>query len=209
MNPEKRLTAEQALHHEWFDKMGIKDILFATAKLNVKTNLNKLATYRKGLKLQQAAIAFIVHNMPPNEEIRNINSTFRIIDENGDGRITKQELIKGFKLYNPSLENPDEEVEKLFNSIDTDNNGYLEYEEFTRVLINKKNLMTEEILRFSFNFFDKDGNGEITEVELEEIFGHRNSDKLGKLVEEVDMDKNGRITFEEFKNMMVKIITDD
>jgi len=208
MNPDKRLNAEQALNHEWFDKMGIKDILFATAKLNIKTNLTKLATYRKGFKLQQAAIAFIVHNMPPNEEIRNINSTFRMIDENGDGRITKKELIRGMKLYNPSIENPEEEVDKIFASIDTDNNGYLEYEEFTRVLINKKNLMTEEILRFSFNFFDKDGNGEITEAELEEIFGHRNSDKLVKLVEEVDIDNNGRITFEEFKAMMIKIISE-
>ena len=209
MNPEKRLTAEKALNHEWFVKMGTKELLFASAKMNIKTNLTKLATYRKGFKLQQAAIAFIVHNMPPNDEIRNINSTFRLIDENGDGRITKNELIKGFKIHNLNIKNPEEEVEKLFLSIDTDNNGYLEYEEFTRVLINKRNLMTEEILKFSFKFFDKDGNGEITESELEGIFGKRNSDKLEKLVEEVDTDKNGKITFNEFKQMMVKIIEDD
>jgi len=162
------------------------------------------------LKLQQVAIAFIVHNMPQNDEIRNINAIFRLIDENGDGRITKQELIKGFQLHNPSVQNPEEEVDKIFSSIDTDNNCYLEYEEFTRALINKENLMTEEILRFSFNFFDKDGNGEIVVSELEEIFGlfgHRNS-ALRKMIEEVDIDKNGEISFEEFKTMMKKIISD-
>lgn len=208
MNPKKRLSAEQALNHEWFHKMKTKELLFPTAKLNLKTTFAQLAGYRKGFKLQQAAIAFIVHNMPPTEEIRNITATFRHIDENGDGRITKNELVKGFKLYNPSISDPEAEVENIFSTIDTDNNGYLEFEEFTRVLINKKNLMTKEILKFSFDFFDKDGNGEITESELEEIFGPKNAATVAKLVSEVDEDSNGKITFEEFEKMMVKIIAE-
>ena len=210
INPTMRFSAEHALKHEWFDKMNAKNLLVSTAKQNITIHLGKLANYRKGFKLQQVAIAFIVHNMPQNDEIRNINAIFRLIDENGDGRITKQELIKGFQLHNPSVQNPEEEVDKIFSSIDTDNNCYLEYEEFTRALINKENLMTEEILRFSFNFFDKDGNGEIVVSELEEIFGlfgHRNS-ALRKMIEEVDIDKDGEISFEEFKTMMKKIISD-
>jgi len=208
MNPNKRLTAQKALNHEWFTKMGIKDILFETAKLNIKTNLNKFANYKKGFKLQQAAIAFIVHNMPPNDEIRNIYSTFKMLDENGDGRITKKELLKGLKLHNPTLDITKDTIDYIFNSIDSDKNGYLEYEEFTRVLIDKKNLMTNEILKFAFNFFDNDGSGDITREELEDIFGNINSDKLEKLIAEVDTDGNGKISFKEFKTMMCKIISE-
>ena len=205
-NPEERLSAEQALRHDWFNKQKTKELLFDTAKKNIKGFLNKICNYQSKYKLQQVAIAFIVHNISQTEEIKRIFSAFQLIDENGDGRITKEELIKGLQIYDPTITNPAAEVEKIFNSIDTDNNGFLEFEEFARVIIDKKKLLTTDIIKFTFNFFDKDRSGEITVEELTDIFGKNNEDQLIQIVNEVDLDKNGKIDFEEFREMMIKII---
>lgn len=206
MNPNKRLSAEQALKHDWFNKTGIKEKLFSTAKKNIKKMLSQLCNYKPNYKLQQVAIAFIVHNISQSDEVKRIFNAFQLIDENGDGRITKEELTKGLKEYDPTIENPEEYVEKIFNSIDTDNNGFLEFEEFARVIIDKKQLLTDDIIKYAFSFFDKDKSGEITVEELYEIFGSKNADKIKQLVDEVDTDKNGKIDFNEFKEMMKKIM---
>jgi len=169
--------------------------------------MTKLTTYSSEFKLQQAAIAFIVHNMAHTDEIREIFSIFQLIDESGDGRITKEELIKGLTIHNPSLQNIEDEVDKIFTNLDTDQNGFIEFEEFARVLIDKKKLLTQENLAFSFNFFDKDGSGDITVQELKDVFGKSaNNDKLQKLIDEIDIDKDGVISFLEFTLMMKKII---
>ena len=150
----KRPSADKALKHNWFNKCKTKENLFSTAKRNVKEMMTKLTTYSSEFKLQQAAIAFIVHNMAHTDEIREIFSIFQLIDESGDGRITKEELIKGLTIHNPSLQNIKDEVDKIFTNLDTDQNGFIEFEEFARVLIDKKKLLTQENLAFSFNFFE-------------------------------------------------------
>jgi len=205
-NPDERISAEQALKHDWFNKTKTKEMLFDTAKQNIKSMLGKLCSYKSHYKLQQVAIAFIVHNISQTEEVKRIFYAFQLIDDNGDGRITKEELIKGLQIYDPNIKNPKAEVDKIFNSIDTDNNGFLEFEEFARVIIDKKKLLTTDIIKFTFNFFDKDRSGEITIDELMELFGKNNEEHLKELVNEVDTDKNGKIDFNEFKEMMVKIL---
>ncbi|KAJ2773363.1 hypothetical protein IWQ56_001023 [Coemansia nantahalensis] len=60
--------------------------------------------------------------------------------------------------------------------------------------------------REAFSLFDKDGSGTITSDELRELLkslGHRPSDQeLSDMINEVDMDGNGEIDFDEFVGMM-------
>lgn len=202
----KRTSAEKALKHNWFNFQKTKEMLYSIAKQNIKTMLSKITNYNPVYKLQQVAIAFIVHNIAQNDEIRKIFSTFQIIDDNGDGRLTKKELLKGLIIYNENIVNPEQEVENVFKKVDTDQNGFLEFEEFVRVIIDKKKILTNEILKFAFDFFDKDGNGEVTLEELAETFGESNKAQLKELIDEIDINKDEKISFHEFKVMMYKII---
>ena len=211
-DPNKRISAKAAINHEWFKIQNTKELLFncSNGANTMGSMLNTISSYKSDFKLQQVAIAFIVHNMTQTEEVKEIYSIFRQLDDNGDGRITKDELVLGMKLYNKtqnkSVSNIEEEVDNIFKLIDTDKNGYLEFEECVRVLIDKKKLLTDENLKFSFNFFDKDGSGEITIEELKEIFGVKNNSEIEKLVQEIDIDGDKTISFEEYKIMMRKII---
>jgi calmodulin len=69
-----------------------------------------------------------------------------------------------------------------------------------------------EEFRESFNVFDRDGDGFISIVELElamRAMGHNPTRiELEEMIEEVDLDKDGAISFEEFVTMMLKTVTD-
>ena len=66
-----------------------------------------------------------------------------------------------------------------------------------------------------FDFLDKNRNGEISFEELKEVFkrekedGYNNKEdekNLIELMKSIDTDLNGQISFEEFYNMMLKLI---
>ena len=61
----------------------------------------------------------------------------------------------------------------------------------------------------TFDFLDKNKNGEISVEELKEVFGVGSGEDektLIDLMKSIDTDFDGQISFEEFYNMMVKII---
>ena len=62
------------------------------------------------------------------------------------------------------------QVDIIFNNIDSDHNGYLEYEEFVRAAIDKDHFLSVNFLQFAFNYFDKDHDGEITLEEVKNKF---------------------------------------
>ena len=73
----------------------------------------------------------------------------------------------------------------------------------------KKKLLTDEKLKAAFSLFDMNGDGDIEAKELQEIIGENNdiedNNVWAKMIAEVDLDGNGVIDFEEFKEMMEKL----
>jgi calcium-dependent protein kinase len=209
-NPKKRLNAVEALNHEWFKKLNIKSDIIETDIEKIKESFENIKRYNPKSKLQQIVLAFLVHNIPQLKSMKGIYKVFLTYDENSDGKITKKEMTNVIEKI-LQLKNYRKEIDEIFNILDSDNNGFIEYEEFVRASIDKEILVTDEILKFAFNFFDKDNSGQITLKELREIFCINQSkeiseDVIKKIVEDIDTDGNLQISFEEFKEMMQKII---
>ena len=92
-----------------------------------------------------------------------------MIDKNGNGKINQEELYNGLsELY--KSDRLKEDVAEIFRNIDINNDLYLEYEEFVRAAIDKSIFLTDDSLKFAFNFFDKEGKGEITAKDLINVF---------------------------------------
>ena len=95
------------------------------------------------------------------------------------------------------------------------NNGFIEYEEFVRAAINKDIFITDHILLFAFKYFDKDGSDEITFDEIEKVFKksipdqNKIHDYLVKIIKEVDINDDGKISFPEFCRVMKRMLKDD
>ena len=212
MDPKKRITAQEALAHPWFKDNRSKE-LFNQIKdeSTLKKLIANLKAYRRDSIIQETALAYLVHNFPQMKDVINACKLFNQIDVNGDGKVNKAELLKGLqsKYKSDTLE---QDVEQIYHNIDMDNNGYIEYEEFVRAAVSKERFINENVLKFAFRYFDKDGSGEITFDEIEDVFKESVADKskvhesLKKIISEVDTNGDGIISFSEFSNIMKKML---
>ena len=71
---------------------------------------------------------------------------FKALDRNGDGHLSKEEILDGYE-ENFGVPINEEEVDKMFKNIDIDGNGSIDYTEFVMATMNEKNLVTNEKLQ--------------------------------------------------------------
>ena len=209
---EKRISAKEALNHPWFKENKSKEMFneILDRKI-VEKFLNNLKRYSKKSILQETAFAYLVHNFPQMKEIINSCKLFNQIDIDGDGKITEEELYKGLstKIKSDTLE---EDVKNIYKKLDMDCDGFIEYEEFVRAAVTKEKFMGENVLKFAFRFFDKDNSGLITLDEIEKVFKNSVTDQnhveeaLNKIISEVDINRDEKISFEEFTKIMKKML---
>ena len=101
-----------------------------------------------------------------------------------------------------------DELENMFNAVDLDNSGYIEYQEFVTAAINKKEMTTNENLLAAFKMFDKDGSGLITADEIREVLGFGDTlsrKQIDRMIKQCDANGDGQIDFDEFVDMMRKL----
>ena len=104
----------------------------------------------------------------------------------------------------------EESFDGLIKNIDSDNNGYITFEEFLIASINKEKILTENNLKMAFNVFDRDKNGCISHDELKYILGEYNPNAKEylwkKMIQQIDLNEDGQISYEEFHKMMMDVI---
>jgi len=216
-NIESRLSAQEALNHQWFTNMFSdknRDILEQQKKNFPNTHLKdiifNIKTFRAEKKLQQAALAFIVHNLAKADDVKELRNVFLAFDLDGDGRLTKNELVQGMTQVMTKGE-ATHDVEKIMEKIDVDKNGFIEYEEFLRASLDKEKLLSKENIKLAFDLFDQDGSGDISKEELKNVLGKGqtvevNDNVWNSIIREIDFNSDGKISFEEFFKAMTKLI---
>ena len=214
---KKRITAEEALNHEWFKckQVNTQETSGLFKVKNPDLLLNNLINYRTDNPLRCAVLAYLIHNNMQLEHVHEAIKLFNKMDLNGDGQISKDELYIGLKdfleLSGDKLKN---NVDIIFNNLDTDHNGFIEYEEFIRAAVNKKIFYSTNYLRFAFDYFDRDKNGCISFDEIKNIFfineknkkDSKAKEQLKKCFQDSDINGNGNLTFDEFIKMTKNII---
>jgi calcium-dependent protein kinase len=133
---------------------------------------------------------------------------FRSLDRNGDGRLSKEELLFAYRQHNTE-EQTQEIVENVMRKVDVDKSGFIDYSEFLAASINLQTLTSKANLEQAFRLFDKDGSGKITIQEVKEILGgdQQVSDSVWQqIMKEVDANSDGEIDLKEFINMMLQSI---
>jgi calcium-dependent protein kinase len=205
-----RFSAKEALNHVWFKKFNGRKLFANFNKKDIEPYIDNLLNYTFNSKIQQLVIAFLVHNLPSTSSCYTILKFYRYCNESGDCKLTKDELIKGIAQYR-DLENLEEKINNLFILLDGNNNGYIEYEEFLRACIDKNEILNDEYLRYAFKFLDKEKNGCLNVDQISSAFlVGENENKLfqiaiDKALNDVDGNGDGKIIFEEFKQLMLNL----
>ncbi|KAK3141809.1 hypothetical protein QOZ80_4BG0338570 [Eleusine coracana subsp. coracana] len=197
-DPKRRITAAQALEHPWLKEGGAPDRPIDSAVLS------RMKQFKAMNKLKQLALKVIAENLSP-EEIKGLKQMFNNMDTDKSGTITVEELKEGLTKLGSKIS--EAEVQKLMEAVDVDKSGSIDYTEFLTAMMNKHKVEKEEDLLCAFQHFDKDSSGYITRDELEQAmaeYGMGDEASIKQVLDEVDKDKDGKIDYEEFVEMMRK-----
>ena len=204
-----RIKAEEALRHDFFNNgINVSNLLKGKFKENSEL-LKKLFINekkdKKASKFRNMVIAYIALNFSdPNEEKRARQIFMEISGGNKHYLITKDTFVSRMELIFKGLTK--EEIETLYNSIDENSTGNIEYEELIRALSNKEKLLCDKNLKEAFSFFDKDNSGYISWNEIAEIIypeGQIPKDIIKEFLKEIGQkDENMKIDLYEFKKIL-------
>ena len=215
-NPKQRIKSEEALNHPFF-KTGINfsNLLKGVYVENTKElkkifrnkNSNLFGKKFTNSKFKEMVIAYIGLNFPDKVEAQKARKIFlEISGGNKHFLITKETFVSRFEKAFKNLTK--EEIENLFNSLDQNETGNIEYEELIRALSDRDKLLSNKNLGEAFKFFDKDNNGFITWNEIAEIIypeGKIPENIMKEFLEEIGQkDENVKIDFYDFKRILTK-----
>ncbi|KAK3205266.1 hypothetical protein Dsin_019312 [Dipteronia sinensis] len=197
-DPQKRLTAEQVLEHPWIQ--NAKKAPNVPLGETVKARLKQFSVMNK---LKKRALRVVAEHLSV-EEVAGIKDAFENMDTNKRGKINLEELRVGLQKIGQHI--PEADLQILMNAADVDGDGSLNYGEFVAVSVHLKKMGNDEHLHKAFSFFDRNQSGYIEIEELREALNDEvdtsSEEVISAIMHDVDTDKDGRISYEEFAVMM-------
>ncbi|GAV57294.1 Pkinase domain-containing protein/EF_hand_5 domain-containing protein [Cephalotus follicularis] len=197
-DPKQRLTAQQVLDHPWLQHA--KKAPNVSLGETVKARLKQFSVMNK---LKKRALRVIAEHLSV-EEAAGIKEAFQLMDTSKRGKINIEELRAG--LHKLGNQIADADVQILMEAGDVDRDGHLDYGEFVAISVHLRKMGNDEHLHKAFGFFDQNKSGYI---EIEELRGaladeiDTNSEEvINAIMHDVDTDKDGRISYDEFAAMM-------
>ncbi|XP_059278080.1 calcium-binding protein CP1-like [Lycium ferocissimum] len=133
----------------------------------------------------------------------NLRSAFDVLDVDRDGKISTNDLRTSYGGFLGNSE--DDVIGTMMTVADSNKDGYVEFEEFQKVLDNSRRV---NVMEDVFKVMDKDGDGQVGAEDLKSYlnFAGLQADdddvkamiKLGR----GDNDENGGVTYEGFLKIL-------
>jgi calmodulin len=138
------------------------------------------------------------------EQIQEFRQAFDIIDRNGDGVITVDDLATVFRAVGQSPNHT--ELQDMIREVDADGNDNIDFTEFLALMSRQmRQSDIEEELKQTFRVFDRDNDGFITAGELRTLLinlGLESSAQVVRsMIAEADRDRDGKISFKDFRSL--------
>jgi len=212
-DPDPRMSAAGALQHRWITS-GLQNQLEDQGRItsSVISNLKGFAVMNN---LKKASLNVIATQLS-DSAIKDLKDLFMAMDQNNDGTLSVVELNEGLTRAGVAIP-PD--LQQMMDNIDTDGSGVIDYSEFMAATMDKRRYIQEDVCWRAFKTFDVDGSGSIDKEELMKLLGIADgvSDvmqlqvtekEVDSIMEEVDLNGDGKIDFEEFLTMMRRMPKD-
>lgn len=210
--PEGRMKASDALQHQWITKMLQSPAVADARVTNVAvSNLKSFAVMNK---LKKASLNVIASQLT-DAAIKDLKTLFMAMDENNDGTLSVGELKEGLNRAGVAVPL---DLQQMMDSIDTDGSGVIDYSEFMAATLDKRKYIQDDVCWNAFKTFDVDGSGMIDKEEVMRLLGIESvsdvmnvkatEQEVDAIMKEVDLNRDGKIDFDEFLAMMGRMPRD-
>jgi calcium-dependent protein kinase len=198
-DPEKRPMAQEVIMHPW-----IQANMHGLSSKVCLDSIRNLIKFRSQVKIQHATFEFIVSHLSTQQELKAMQNAFMILDVNGDGKLSRQEIVQGIEKvrYSKIFD-----IERIIEECDADGSDYIDYSEFLTAAMDWQGNMSKRKLQSAFKTFDLNGDGRIDLNELKEMIGGVLDEGMYKeILKEADSNGDGVIDYEEFENICMKFV---
>lgn len=198
-DPRARLTAAQSLSHPWVREGG--DASEIPIDISVLSNMREFVKYSH---LKQFALRALASTLD-DEELADLRDQFDAIDVDKNGSISLEEMRQALAKDLP-WKMKESRVLEILQAIDSNTDGLVDFTEFVAATLHVHQLEEHDSDKWrqrsqaAFDKFDVDRDGFITPEELKLHTGLRGS--IDPLLEEADIDKDGRISLAEFRRLL-------
>jgi calcium-dependent protein kinase len=204
-----RATAADALAHAWVTNpvpegrgrrqtMGVDDTTAEEKAENSQNLMKNIKNFRNQSKLKRSALMAVSFNLT-SAELKTLAAQFAEMDSNSDGIITRKEFLNMMTKNNMKSD----EIDAAFDAIDQDGTGLINYSEFISCALDEKAYDEDHEVEEAFRRLDLDDSGEITVEDLKLLLPDSlSSDAVQRILDSADLSKDGKISLEEFKQVM-------
>ncbi|KAF7130133.1 hypothetical protein RHSIM_Rhsim10G0212000 [Rhododendron simsii] len=198
-DPRARLTAAQALSHPWVREDG--DASEIPLDISVLSNMRQFVKYSRLKQFALRALASILDD----GELADLRDQFDAIDADKNGAISLEEMRQALAKDLP-WKLKESRVLEILQAIDSNTDGLVDFTEFVAATLHVHQLEEHNSEKWhqwsqaAFEKFDVDRDGYITPEELRMHTGLKGS--LEPLLEEADIDKDGKISLPEFRKLL-------
>ncbi|MEX1366369.1 MAG: EF-hand domain-containing protein [Nannocystaceae bacterium] len=151
-----------------------------------------------------------IADLPP-EQAEALRAQFEILDANGDGRVSQDEIeaILGREAY-AHLDAADRQrILDSFSGVDADGDGSITLDEYLTLFIDAQREDAEDAtggLRHSFDQYDTDGDGYLTAEDFQRVSEQHGealtNEQARAMIQMADANEDGRVSFDEFCKIM-------
>jgi len=192
VDPARRWDAERALQCKWFDSYfdSIKaEFADGDIEQSVVTSLTNFVGYGR---LKKAALMIIAHSKT-QEELRELASAFKAMDTDNSGEITVAELRELLARHGIAS---DAQVQRVFDGVDVDHSGALQFSEFLAATVEARGVVDREAFSAAFDRI-AGGKSFITRADLTRLLGETSA-VVRSIIAELDSNGDGVVSREEF-----------
>ncbi|CAK65423.1 unnamed protein product (macronuclear) [Paramecium tetraurelia] len=201
LDPNNRLSARESLSDPWIQKYS-NHLKFDQPLM--KKVFKNMYNFTGQQQLQNIFLKFIVNQLATKEDKVELIQAFLYLDGDQDGKLSIEELIAGYSKI-MQVNEAQEQVNHIFQQVDNDNSGFIDYAQFVIAAIDRGQLLSTRNLQTTFLIFDKDKNGLISLDDFQNIVDGFSEDMWKQVFKEFNSHSKGQICFEEFFTMMKKI----
>ena len=195
VNCENRPTISDILNSTW-----VRGNAPNASSENLNIDWGHIQKYSKLNLVQKSVIYYRAFHMS-TDEAREYIKIFKLIDENSDGVLTLEEIKNGIQHCKLNINIDETTITQLFNDMDIDKNGFINYTEFVSALMDyEKNIKKEHLIE-CFRKYDADNSGKIDFNEFCNILNPENEAEIKELKDlynRFDKDGDGEIDIGEF-----------